>query len=288
MAKRELELPYVPVDPGIETSERMGLYLDALDAVDDEMAPWHVVKLLLWIGKNRADGNLGKMSDKTIAKFAGWKRDPQVLVNALVLSGWLIKVKDGYRLEGWERHGGKLIAERERYRQQEREKKARYRARKKGADVHVDKGVDVPGTVHDVHRNECEYEDHHIHTGANVSTGTSGVYPAAGTRLTIDDIRMLVSNPPRCWPFQGRNGSEARLLALCPVDGDKVAEALRTTETEATKPCIEYFATTLEGLCRKTAKKKPTPKRDIRVGYADVPVDADYSAPPGMRTLDVT
>jgi hypothetical protein len=128
----ELALPYVPIDPRIVDSERMGLFLDAIDAHSDPMAPWHVVKLLLWTGQHRPDGNLRKLSAKRIAIICAWPGEPDELVQALKESGWVIEVDGGGRLEGWERHGGMVLKQREDYRERERLKKKRQRCAKKG------------------------------------------------------------------------------------------------------------------------------------------------------------
>jgi hypothetical protein len=91
--RKELGLPYVPVDPGIETSERMMLLMEALGREGDTILPWHVVRLLLWAGENRPDGNLGRIGAKQLAIICAWPEDPETWLNALFKSGWLIDVE---------------------------------------------------------------------------------------------------------------------------------------------------------------------------------------------------
>ncbi len=149
----ELELPYVPIDPGIEESEAMDLLVDALgvDLDEDPLFPMRVVRFLLWVGRERVDGNLKRITPRKISSIMCWGGDGQRLLAALVEAGWVTESEAGYRVSGWEKHGGRVLREREIYREKERLKKQRQRCARNShpADSCECPGVvprDVPGT----------------------------------------------------------------------------------------------------------------------------------------------
>lgn len=95
----------------------MDLLLEALGRSDDPgMIPMHVVKLLLWVGRKRPDGNLGRLTVGAVARYSGWAGDAQVFFDALVAASWLVEAAEGWRVEGWERHGGQVLKRREQWR----------------------------------------------------------------------------------------------------------------------------------------------------------------------------
>jgi hypothetical protein len=127
---RDLPLPYVPIDPLLNESQRFIDFVEAAQLHDDPYAEFYIHKLLLFAGRSRVDGNLGKMPARSIAKACFWSGDADVFVDALMTSGWL--VRDGssgeLSIEGWERHGGKVLEKREYWKNQKRT--ARYNAEK--------------------------------------------------------------------------------------------------------------------------------------------------------------
>lgn len=143
----ELELPYVPIDPGIEDSERMDRFLELSGLHDDPMAPMRVVRFLLWVGRAHPDGNIGKMSARKIAKEMCWVGDPVKAREVMIESGWLVEDEEGaLSVEGWDRHGGRVLQARNEHREREREKKKRQRCAKNG---HPADTCECPGVVRD-------------------------------------------------------------------------------------------------------------------------------------------
>lgn len=129
MAK-ELGLPYVPIDPGIFESDRMGAYLDMMSEAGHECwcLPWKVIRLLLWAGENRPNGNLG-LAGVTVMSRGTSTGCPcgvphKTLRDIFLKSGWLVETKGGVLIEGWDRHGGRLLKRRKQW----RERKAKNRA----------------------------------------------------------------------------------------------------------------------------------------------------------------
>lgn len=136
-----MPLPYVPIDPMIDESERMDLFLDALGDHDDGDPECRVYKLLLWAGRSRIDGHTGKISARRLTEICRWRGDPQQLLKAFLSAGWLAEEQGGYYIEGWDRHGGKVLKERERY----TENKRRQRCKSRG---HPRESCECPGVVH--------------------------------------------------------------------------------------------------------------------------------------------
>src|SRR5690348_15952279 len=141
----ELPLPYVPIDPRIMESQRFQDFVDAAD-VDEDQALLHIMKLLLFAGRMRPDGDLSTMSARQLARTCGWRDEPGAFVEALVKSGWLEEHGPGYRIEGWERHGGRSMDERERGRKRKAEWRASKACPEDNDDVSPVHDDDVPGT----------------------------------------------------------------------------------------------------------------------------------------------
>lgn len=123
MARRELPLPYIPIDPLIEESQRFVDFVEQADIHDDAHALMYIVRLLLFAGRSRVDGNLGHLSPRQMRKECRWPHDPELLVKALETSGWLVKSGEGYVIEGWDRHGGQVLKKREGYRSRQKKRR---------------------------------------------------------------------------------------------------------------------------------------------------------------------
>lgn len=109
----ELSLPYVPIDPRIETHPKTRKFLRVLGKADDQFAHMHVVKFLMEVGKHHPDGNLGKLEPEDIADMARWSGDAMKFTAALCDSGWLLFGNGGYVVVGWDDYGGRVHAARQ-------------------------------------------------------------------------------------------------------------------------------------------------------------------------------
>ena len=135
-------LRYVPISPFIDESERMQAFLDALgQLLEPPLAVDHarlcIRRLLEFCGRTRVDGKLGSMSARRLAEAIGWRLgEPGDFLAAALQSGWLIATSDGLAVEGWERHGGKVLAQRAAWatsKAEQRERAAERRERNRDA-----------------------------------------------------------------------------------------------------------------------------------------------------------
>ncbi len=121
----------------------MDEFLSAIGAHDDPMAAWHVVRILLWAGRARPDGRIGHISPTRLAQIAAWPGDPEHFMTAIVCSKWLVESGDGFEIGGWGRHGGRVLAQREKFREQARDRQRRARARKNNGHGDVTRDTSV-------------------------------------------------------------------------------------------------------------------------------------------------
>jgi len=114
---KDQPLPYVPISPALKDSKRFEDFVEFAELHDDPFAEFYIIKLLLFAGRARIDGNLGAISPRKLAKECVWQGDPYRLVEALTKAKWLVVDDAGnYLIEGWERHGGRVLKERLRWR----------------------------------------------------------------------------------------------------------------------------------------------------------------------------
>lgn len=150
---QHLPLPYVPIDPLIMDSTRFGDFMDALGTDNEDTAWICLSRLLLFAGRKHIDGYLD-VSPKQLARHCHWDGDPEILLAALTQSGWLIASDRGHHIEGWERHAGRVLRERERKRadyERKTERKAAKSAKAKMARIAKrSKNTAVPGILQEV------------------------------------------------------------------------------------------------------------------------------------------
>lgn len=141
--RKELPLPYVPIDPMLPESERFQRFVDLADLYDDPYSEFYIHKLLLFAGRARVDGNLGPVSARRLKEECRWPHEPKRLLNALSGAGWLIDDGNGgYTIEGWERHGGLVLERRREFREANRLRQKKWRCSKDG---HPKKTCECPG-----------------------------------------------------------------------------------------------------------------------------------------------
>lgn len=91
-----------------------------------------LMRLWWWALDYAHDGELGKFTDRQVAKGCGWRGDPKHLLQALTAAGFLDADR---RIHDWDEYVGSLLAQRERDKERVRN------WRKKGASGPVDKSV---------------------------------------------------------------------------------------------------------------------------------------------------
>ncbi len=114
-------LPYVPIEPGFETSRRMMRLKRALPE-GQEIAALYVLRLLLWAGVHAPDGDLKDATAEDLAEVCQWDGEPVGLLQALLDTGWLTQ-NGTLVIDGWDRHGGQVLEQRKRW--NERQKRHR-------------------------------------------------------------------------------------------------------------------------------------------------------------------
>ncbi|MBD5469239.1 MAG: hypothetical protein HDR21_14010 [Lachnospiraceae bacterium] len=105
---------------------------DASDAL--EIQPAHMLGLLvnfwLWALDNAPAGDLQGISNRTIARAAGWpEADADRFVESLEIAGWIDSTEDGNLvIHDWLDYAGKLIDQREAEKQRSRKRRAAAKA----------------------------------------------------------------------------------------------------------------------------------------------------------------
>lgn len=277
MARRELALPYVPIDPNIEDSERMFDFIEAIGASDDVNAPWKVIKLLLWLGRKRPDGNLGKITNRIIAKKGGWDGDPDNYVDALVSTGWLVKTDDGYYLEGWDRHGGKLLEKRNKW----RDRKNKQRGQKE------ESRVCPTGQSEDVTEEVAGRPDVVPVLNVNVKVKSKGkdLYREKGEISSLKNFEEAVQDFGWCIQVAPSVVIEAKkALKEGGFTKELVDYAKSLTEDQCTpKPNAKYF---LRALCNERNRIAKAPSQRSRDPIAGQAPPSDWSKEqPGLVDL---
>lgn len=90
----------------------------------------HVVMLWLWSIDNAPDGDLSKVDAEDIAEACEWPKDAGDFVAAMQEAGF---IDPDMRLHDWSEYTGRLMGQRDEKRRKDRERQARYRAKKADA-----------------------------------------------------------------------------------------------------------------------------------------------------------
>ena len=157
--KQELALPYVPIDPMMETLEETRRFVRAVPREMRRRHTWlGAVSFLLDCGKHKVDGVLGpsgSVTDEDLADMGSWDDDPKAFAQALRAGGFIADIDGVLRipLELWKRFGGRVLTKREEWRQQKFEQRNR-RTPEESTVVPVDasrtetEGRGTPAVVH--------------------------------------------------------------------------------------------------------------------------------------------
>lgn len=84
-----------------------------------------------------ADGDLSTLDDEEIAALAGWDGNATEFVKALCKAGFIDESDGGYAIHDWGEYAGKLVDDREKKREQDRDRAKAYRDRKKDSHTPV-------------------------------------------------------------------------------------------------------------------------------------------------------
>lgn len=90
-----------------------------------------LVGIWSWAAQNATDGNITHCPLRVIADAAGWKKKPDVLMAALIKSGWVDKSRDSLTLHDWEDYAQLLIEQMDNQRSKTKERVRRYREQKR-------------------------------------------------------------------------------------------------------------------------------------------------------------
>ena len=91
-----------------------------------------LASIWLWALDNAQDGSLEGVSNRTIARICDWKENKaDLLVGALVETGWLDQNENGLEIHDWVDYAGKLMDRREK----DRERKRNAGVRKNSAGI---------------------------------------------------------------------------------------------------------------------------------------------------------
>jgi len=114
-------MAWVELHQSLPTHRKTLALADALN-IEPVVAVGHLACLWLWSVDNaQQDGFLMGASPRTIARAAGWKRDPVLFVDALADAGFL----DGSKtLHNWEKYAGRLMERRRKDAERKRTERA--------------------------------------------------------------------------------------------------------------------------------------------------------------------
>ena len=124
--------PWIQVYSNLPTHRKTGNFADSLGLCGGTVNPnttaaGLLVSLWAWAIQNAYDGDLSRCSMRMIADACGWQKDPQILVQALLNSGYL---DEDMKLHDWEEYAVLYLDGEDNRRAKTRERVANYRARK--------------------------------------------------------------------------------------------------------------------------------------------------------------
>lgn len=114
----------------IQAHQQLRDHRKLLAAADDlEIEPvhllGHLISFWLWALDNAPSGSLSDVNNRTIARAAQWKDEPDKLVSALTDTQWLDIQPDGsLAIHDWHDYAGKLIEQRETEKERARQRRA--------------------------------------------------------------------------------------------------------------------------------------------------------------------
>jgi hypothetical protein len=119
-------MAWLKVDQDLRDHRKL---LEAADILDIEPVHLmgHLISLWLWSLSNVQDGNIGKLTKKTIGRAAQWNGDPEDFISALIEKRLLDQTEEGLFIHDWDDYAGALIRKQE----EDRERARKNREKKK-------------------------------------------------------------------------------------------------------------------------------------------------------------
>jgi len=262
----ELPLLYVPLDPRYYAAQRFLDFMAAAELNSDDpllepLANCVIVRLICHAGSfPNLVGNIGRLHPLTLAQICRWPWEPERLRDALLKSGWLIENPDGtYVIEGYERHGGKVFAERERHRERRRlakEKKEKLKAErdaKVGAKpertprAHRSRTVRTP-FAHMLEgegegEGEVEVKTQLQKRETQTATPVQSLSFSAGGKNITTTAELRAMGERRGW----RGPPPPSVCAMLPMGAEEFDAAADATEVRAKTPSWGYFLKVARG-----------------------------------------
>lgn len=140
-------MAWIELHQSLPTHRKLGK-LKRLLKIKTPQAVGHLAMLWLWCIDNAPDGDLSGIDAEDIAEAAEWPKDAKTFLHAMTESKL---IDEDMRIHDWDDYAGRLLEQRNEKRQKNRERQARYRARKaqeaqgdgcvSHADVTCDKSV---------------------------------------------------------------------------------------------------------------------------------------------------
>lgn len=129
-------MAWIELHQSLPTHRKLGK-LKRLLKIKTPQAVGHLAMLWLWCIDNAPDGNLSGIDAEDIAEAAEWPKDAGIFLRAMTESKL---IDEEMRIHDWDDYAGRLLEQRNEKRQKDRERQARYRARKE-QEAQTDKSV---------------------------------------------------------------------------------------------------------------------------------------------------
>lgn len=129
-------MAWIELHQSLPTHRKLGK-LKRLLKIKTPQAVGHLAMLWLWCIDNAPDGDLSGIDAEDIAEAAEWPKDAGIFLRAMTESKL---IDEDMRIHDWDDYAGRLLEQRNEKRQKNRERQARYRARK-AHEAHGDNDV---------------------------------------------------------------------------------------------------------------------------------------------------
>jgi hypothetical protein len=117
-------MAWIEVHQSLPSHRKTMLVSDALNIAPAQVVG-HLACFWMWALDNAPDGELGGLSNRLIARAAGWLKDADAFADALRAAGFL----DGSTIHDWPDYAGRLVQKREQNRRRMRDARAAHEAR---------------------------------------------------------------------------------------------------------------------------------------------------------------
>jgi len=276
---RSTSLPYVPIDPHIETHQRMSAFVDALaehTKLPETLLTIIPRRLIEWAGRQHIDGNIGSPSAKFLARLLAseFRLPPDKLLHALTdeKNGFLVELPDGsLALHDWEDYGGMVLEIREKWANEKSEQRARKQ------NLRELSGRTNGGHPPDIHETSDGRPPDVCRTSALEAEAEAEAEVLRDEALTLPDIESLLAGPPYHWGVALDRRAAELLRPLGAIPTSVVQDAMAET-LQAGKPNALYFARCV------VTKMAPRPPPRRRKNRAEIQLEEQAAAMGYRRT----